>query len=90
MKIFYCDGSTRGGKNQKGAENIGGWGAVCFLDEDENCLVAYDYETKLRVSLDVMLKLLEPTMMIIVGIIALIVSIFGYKHFNEMFTQAFF
>lgn len=46
MKIFYCDGSTRGGKNQKGAENIGGWGAVCFLDEDENCLIAYDYDTE--------------------------------------------
>lgn len=46
MKIFYCDGSTRGGKNQKGAENIGGWGAVCFLDEDENCLVAYEYDTE--------------------------------------------
>lgn len=29
MKIFYCDGSTRG-KNQKGADNIGGWGVVCF------------------------------------------------------------
>ncbi len=52
--------------------------------------VAYDYETKLRVSLDVMLKLLEPIMMIIVGIIALIVLAFGYKHFNEMFVQAFF
>ena len=52
--------------------------------------VAYDYETKLRISLDVMLKLLEPTMIIIVGIIALIVLVFGYKHFNEMFTQAFF
>ena len=46
MKIFYCDGSTRGGKNQKGAENIGGWGAICFLDEDENCLIAYDYDTE--------------------------------------------
>ena len=46
MKVYYCDGSTRGGKNQKGAENIGGWGAVCFLDEDENCLAAYEYETE--------------------------------------------
>ena len=46
MKIFYCDGSTRGGKNQKGADNIGGWGALCFIDEDENCLIAYDYDTE--------------------------------------------
>lgn len=52
--------------------------------------VAYDYETKLRLALDVMLKLLEPIMIVVVGVIALIVLIFGYKHFNEMFTQAFF
>lgn len=35
MKIFYCDGSTRG-KNQKGADNVGGFGVVQFYDEDEN------------------------------------------------------
>lgn len=52
--------------------------------------VAYDYETQLRVALDVMLKLLEPIMIVLVGIIALIVLAFGYNHFNEMFTQAFF
>ena len=46
MKIYYCDGSTRGGKNQKGAENIGGWGAVCFYDEDENTIEAYEYDTE--------------------------------------------
>ena len=38
MKIFYCDGSTRG-KNQKGADNIGGWGVVCF-----NILNSVDWE----------------------------------------------
>lgn len=31
MKTFYCDGSTRG-KNQRGADNVGGWGVVCFGD----------------------------------------------------------
>ncbi len=46
MKIFYCDGSTRGGKNQKGAENIGGWGALCFLDEDENCITVSGCDTE--------------------------------------------
>lgn len=35
MKIYYVDGSTRG-KNQKGAENTGGFGVVQFYDEDEN------------------------------------------------------
>jgi ribonuclease HI len=46
MKIFYCDGSTRG-KNQKGADNIGGWGTVCFsgLDEDNLELEFFDCET---------------------------------------------
>lgn len=39
MKIFYCDGSTRG-KNQKGADNIGGWGVVCFEGEE---LYSFDY-----------------------------------------------
>ena len=38
MKLFYCDGSTRG-KNQKGADNIGGWGVVCF-----NVLDSVDWE----------------------------------------------
>ena len=52
--------------------------------------IAYDYETQLRVSLDVMLKLLEPIMMILVGIIALIVLYFGYQRFNEAFFQSFF
>lgn len=46
MKIFYCDGSTRGGKNQKGANNIGGWGAVCFEDENENTLIAVEYDSE--------------------------------------------
>lgn len=34
MKTFYCDGSTRG-KNQCGVENKGGWGVVCFDEEDD-------------------------------------------------------
>ena len=38
MKWFYCDGSTRG-KNQKGADNIGGWGVVCF-----NIIDSVDWE----------------------------------------------
>ena len=38
MKIFYCDGSARR-KNQKGADNIGGWGVVCF-----NVLNSVDWE----------------------------------------------
>jgi ribonuclease HI len=46
MKIYYCDGSTRGGKNQKGADNIGGWGAVCFSDELENNICACEYDTE--------------------------------------------
>ena len=46
MKIYYCDGSTRGGKNQKGADNIGGWGAVCFIDADENRICACEYDTE--------------------------------------------
>lgn len=52
--------------------------------------VAYDYETKLRVSLDVMLKFLEPLMIVFVGIIVLIVLLFGFGQINEMFTQNFF
>ena len=46
MITFYSDGSTRG-KNQKGAENVGGWGAVCF-DETENedeILISFDCDT---------------------------------------------
>lgn len=46
MKVFYCDGSTRGGKNQKGADNMGGWGALCFIDEDENCITLCDCDTE--------------------------------------------
>lgn len=46
MKIFYCDGSTRGGKNQKGADNIGGWGVVCFTDETEMEITAYFYDSE--------------------------------------------
>ena len=45
MITFYCDGSTRG-KNQKGAENVGGWGAVCLDEtEDEITLLSFDYDT---------------------------------------------
>lgn len=46
MKIFYCDGSTRGGKNQKGADNIGGWGAVCFSDETEEHIETIEYNSE--------------------------------------------
>lgn len=42
MKIFYCDGSTRG-RNQRGADNIGGWGAVCFDADIEDELESFDY-----------------------------------------------
>ncbi len=49
--------------------------------------VSYDYETKLRVSLDVMLKLLEPLMIILVGIIVLFVAISGYKsYYSYLFS----
>lgn len=46
MKIFYCDGSTRG-KNQKGADNIGGWGVVCFnvVDSVDWELESFDCHT---------------------------------------------
>lgn len=40
MKIFYCDGSTRG-KNQKGVLNTGGWGVVCFEGDK---LYSFDYD----------------------------------------------
>ena len=46
MKIFYCDGSTRGGRNQKGADNIGGWGAVCFSDESEMHIEAFEHNSE--------------------------------------------
>jgi ribonuclease HI len=39
MITFYSDGSTRG-KNQKGADNVGGWGAVCINEIDDG----YEYE----------------------------------------------
>lgn len=46
MKIFYCDGSTRG-KNQKGADNIGGWGVICFnvIDSVDWELESFDCDT---------------------------------------------
>ena len=46
MKIFYCDGSTRG-RNQKGADNIGGWGVVCFnvIDSVDWELESFDCHT---------------------------------------------
>ena len=34
MITFYSDGSTRG-KNQKGADNVGGWGVVCINEISE-------------------------------------------------------
>ena len=52
--------------------------------------IAYDYASKLRVALDVMLKFLEPLMIIFVGIIALIVLLYGFNQINEMFSQNFF
>ena len=44
MKIFYTDGSTRI-RNQKGAENIGGWGVVCFDSEEEELMVYHEYDS---------------------------------------------
>lgn len=46
MKVFYCDGSTRG-KNQKGADNVGGWGVVCFniIDSVDMELELFDCDT---------------------------------------------
>ena len=51
--------------------------------------IAYDYETKLRVSMEVMLKLLEQLMLIIIAIIALVVLVMGYKKCNEFFFNMF-
>ncbi|MBR1976686.1 type II secretion system F family protein [bacterium] len=49
--------------------------------------VAHDYETKLRVALDVALKLLEPAMIIFVGIIVLFVVLSGYKaYYSYLFS----
>lgn len=46
MIVYYCDGSTRGGKNQKGADNIGGWGVTCFYVDDEGHLLhSFDCES---------------------------------------------
>lgn len=47
MKIFYCDGSTRG-MNQKGASNIGGWGVVCLdrAEDDSLELISFDYDSE--------------------------------------------
>lgn len=47
MKIFYTDGSTRI-KNQKGVDNVGGWGVVCFSDENEN--IIYDLESNASIN----------------------------------------
>lgn len=46
MKIFYCDGSTKG-INQKGADNTGGWGVVWFNcdDEEELSLISFNFST---------------------------------------------
>ena len=49
--------------------------------------VAHDYETKLRVALEVILKLLEPTMIILVGIVVLFVAVSGYKaYYSYLFS----
>lgn len=49
--------------------------------------VAYDYESRLRVSLDVILKLLEPLMIGFVGLIVLYVAISGYKaYYGYLFS----
>lgn len=40
MKIFYTDGSTRG-KNQRGAENEGGFGVIIFDKDDEFTILDY-------------------------------------------------
>ncbi|MBQ8887326.1 MAG: type II secretion system F family protein [Candidatus Gastranaerophilales bacterium] len=49
--------------------------------------VAFDYESRLRVALDVMLKLLEPLMIGFVGLIVLYVAVSGYKaYYNYLFS----
>lgn len=49
--------------------------------------VAYDYETRLKLSLDVMLKLLGPVMIGIVGIMVLYVAASGYKaYYGYLFS----
>ena len=47
MITFYSDGSTRG-KNQKGADNVGGWGVVCINDTEDQYgaeLLDFDCDT---------------------------------------------
>ncbi len=49
--------------------------------------VAHDYETKLSVALEVILKLLEPAMIILVGIVVLFVAVSGYKaYYSYLFS----
>ena len=49
--------------------------------------VAFDYEARLKVSLNVMLKLLEPLMIAFVGLIVLYVAISGYKaYYGYLFS----
>lgn len=43
IKIF-TDGSTRGGKNQRGAENKGGFGVVVMNEEETRVLYASGYQ----------------------------------------------
>ena len=45
MKVYYTDGSCRG-KNQKGVDNVGGWGGVCFANEEEECILAFESDTE--------------------------------------------
>ena len=49
--------------------------------------VSYDYETKLRVSLEVILKLMEPLMILFVAVIVLFVVASGYNaYYSFLFS----
>ena len=41
--------------------------------------VAHDYESRMKLSLEVMLKVIEPLMIAFVGLIVLYVAVNGYK-----------
>ena len=51
-------------------------------------IVAFDYEEKMDMAIKVMLKLLEPTVMILVGLLVLYIASKGYSaYFNGLFSM---
>lgn len=49
--------------------------------------VAHDYESRMKLALDVMLKFIEPLMIVFVGLIVLYVAVNGYKaYFGYLFS----